>query len=240
MTLKLRKIPILAVALLVLSLAVLNVRKSDSLEVFGTQSAEKAVYVLDAGHGGEDGGAVSADGIRESDINLGVTLSLNSLMRFLGQNTVLTRSEDKAIYSDGANTLREKKVSDLKNRVSVVNSTPNAVLVSIHQNSLPSAPSVHGAQVFYGSRQYSDTLAVSVQSALNQSINSGNEKHEKQISPTIYLMKNANCPAVLIECGFMSNREEVSLLLDEGYQKKLAAAIAAGLLNSAETEREVP
>ena len=196
------------------------------------------VYVLDAGHGGEDGGAVSPDGVKESGVNLDVTRELDAVLRFLGRETVLTRSDDVSVYSGGAETLRQKKVSDLKNRVALVNDTPDAVLVSIHQNSLPSVPSVHGAQVFYGKIEQSEALAVSVQSALNQTVNVGNEKHEKKIDPSIFLMKNVNCPAILIECGFLSNAAESARLQEPDYQKTLAVAIAAGLLNT--EEREAP
>ena len=94
---------------------------------------ETPVIVIDAGHGGEDGGAVAADGTVESGINLAIAQDLDALLRFLGCETRMTRTEDAAIYSDGARTLREKKASDLKNRVALVNETPNAVLLSIHQ-----------------------------------------------------------------------------------------------------------
>lgn len=201
---------------------------------FSATEQGRPVYVLDAGHGGEDGGAVSASGVKESDINLAVTRELNEVLRFLGQDTVLTRSDDVSIHSDGAETLRQKKVSDLKNRVALVNGTPDAVLVSIHQNSLPSVPSVHGAQVFYGSVTHGDALALSVQTALNQSVNVGNEKHEKKIDPSIYLMKNVTCPAILIECGFLSNIAETEKLQTPDHQKTLAVAIAAGILNTGE------
>ena len=131
--------------------------------------------------------------------------------------------------------MRQKKVSDLRNRVALVNAIPNAVLISVHQNSLPGVPSVHGAQAFYNTVEPSGQLAQSVQAALNQSINTG-EKSEKQIDKTIYLMKNVTCPAVLIECGFLSNADEAARLQTPEHQKKLAAAIAAGVLN----EREEP
>jgi len=209
-----------------------------ALPVFQSEGQGGATYVLDAGHGGEDGGAVSADGVKESDINLAITRDLNALLQFLGYNTVLTRGDDVSIHSDGAETLRQKKVSDLKNRVALVNATPNAVLVSIHQNSLPTVPSVHGAQVFYGKIRSSAALALSVQDALNAGVNSGNEKHEKKIDPSIYLMKNVSCPAILIECGFLSNAAETASLQTREHQKTIAVAIAAGILNT--EEREAP
>lgn len=220
--------------------AVVSLRAIPALPAFSTVNrGSPTVYVLDAGHGGEDGGAVSASGILESHVNLAITLDLNEILQFLGRKTVMTRTEDISIHSPDAETLRQKKASDLKNRVALVNATPGAVLVSVHQNSLPSVPSVHGAQVFYGTIESSETLAASVQSALNQSVNDGNEKHEKKIDPSIYLMKNVNCPAILVECGFLSNAAEAERLLEPYYRTTLAVTIAAGVLNAG-TEGETP
>ena len=215
--------------------AALSLFTGPALPAFAPTQEEPTVYVLDAGHGGEDGGALSAAGDKESDVNLAVTLRLDALLRLLGKETVLTRDADVSIYTDGADTLRQKKRSDLRNRVALVNAIPNAVLISVHQNSLPGVPSVRGAQAFYNTVEPSGQLAQSVQAALNQSINFS-EKSEKQIDKTIYLMKNVTCPAVLIECGFLSNADEAARLQTTEHQKKLAAAIAAGVLN----EREEP
>lgn len=202
-----------------------------ALPAFLSESAANSpVIVIDAGHGGEDGGAVSADGVVESGINLAIAQELNELFRFLGCETKMTRTEDAAIYSDGAKTLREKKSSDLKNRAALVNGTPNAVLLSIHQNSLPASRSVHGAQVFYGGADGSRELADAIQSALNTTVNAGSGKSSKRIEPTIFLMKSVTCPAVLVECGFLSNVEETARLQDSGYQRMLAVTIAAGFL----------
>lgn len=188
------------------------------------------VVVIDAGHGGEDGGAVAADGTVESEINLAVAHDLNELLRFVGCETKMTRTDDKAIYSEGAETLREKKASDLKNRVRLVNETQGAVLLSIHQNSLPASSRVHGAQAFFAGTEGSGELAESVQAALNTAINAGNEKSKKRMDEGVYLMKHVNCPAVLVECGFLSNAEEAHMLRQESYQRKLAVTIAVGYL----------
>lgn len=188
------------------------------------------IWVIDAGHGGEDGGAVAADGTKESDLNLAVAQRLSALFLLLGEDTRMTRTADISIHSAEASTLRQKKRSDLENRVSLVNKTPGAVLVSIHQNSLPSSRAVHGAQVFYGSWEGSALLAQCVQSVLNAQLNLGNEKSDKQIDNTIYLMKNAAAPAILVECGFLSNASETALLRDASYQTKLALCVAEGLL----------
>ena len=120
-----------------------------AVPAFSAAVTPPVVLVIDPGHGGEDGGTLSCTGVRESGLNLEIALRMRDLMAFLGQPTVMTRTEDRAIYSSQAQTLREKKASDLKNRVSMVNELDGAVLLSIHQNSLPSSPVTHGAQVFW-------------------------------------------------------------------------------------------
>lgn len=185
--------------------------------------------VLDAGHGGEDGGAVSSAGVPESSINLQIAKKMELLLIFMGENVALTREGNEAIYSPNAETLREKKVSDLNNRVKIVNEIPGSFLISIHQNSLPGSR-VRGAQVFYNAVTPAQNVAASVQQALNIAVNPGNEKAAKQIDDTIYLMKNINRPGILAECGFMSNAAEAELLQTDGHQIRLSAAIVSGYL----------
>lgn len=205
----------------------LSDRKADP--AFLSQSAQSGVVVIDAGHGGEDGGAVSADGVAESHINLAIAKRVENLLLFMGQETVMTRTGEDAVYSDDAATLREKKVSDLHNRVSMVNEQENAVLCSIHQNSLPTHPSVHGAQVFYNAIAPGQDMAEAVQQILNQTVNAGNEKAAKPMDGSVYLMKNSKAPSILVECGFMSNGNEVQLLQSDEYQLRLSTCIAVGI-----------
>nr|WP_326185490.1 N-acetylmuramoyl-L-alanine amidase [uncultured Oscillibacter sp.] len=207
--------------------------------VFAAADGAPVTVVIDPGHGGEDGGAVSSDGVEESQINLAVSLQVNDLLRLMGQRTVLTRCEDVSICDEGIGTIRQRKASDLKNRVALVNTTPGAVLLSIHQNSLPSSPVTHGAQVFWNRQEGAEALALLVQDSLNGAVNVGNEKNTKQIPPTIYLMKNITAPGVIVECGFLSNAEEARRLQEPSYQLKLAAAVAAGCLRCLSGE-EVP
>ena len=204
----------------------------DAVQTGGAVSVEapQLTLVLDAGHGGEDGGAVVADGTEEAEINLSIALLMEEYAGLLGVETVMTRREDLSLHDQSAVTLREKKVSDLKNRVDLCNSTPGAVLVSIHQNTLPGAPSVHGAQVFYNGISGSQELAVAIQSALTGTVNTGNAKSPKEIGDSVYLMKHVTCPAVIVECGFLSNPGETGLLQQEDYQKKLAAVILSAAL----------
>ena len=202
----------------------------EAVETSVSAPTGKTVWVIDAGHGGEDGGAVAADGSKESDMNLAIARRLDALLVFLGEETRMTRTEDISIHDASASTLREKKRSDLENRVGLVNSTQGAILVSIHQNSLPSSKQTHGAQVFYGKKEGSAEVANAVQLALNQTVNAGNEKTEKAIDASIFLMKNVTAPAILIECGFLSNENETALLKSGEYQQRLAVVIAFGLL----------
>ena len=190
----------------------------------------KPVFVLDAGHGGADGGTSSASGVLESDINLAITLRMRDLFTLLGQPTVLTRADENSLADDPSATIRQQKVSDTKNRVALINSIENARLISIHQNALAGHPSVHGAQVFYNAVGDSSTLAETMQQDLNQTVNVGNEKGKKPISKDIYLMSHVTCPAVLVECGFLSNTAESEILQTPSYQMLLAMTICCAAL----------
>nr|WP_325259502.1 N-acetylmuramoyl-L-alanine amidase [uncultured Oscillibacter sp.] len=210
--------------------------RGSAVPAFSARDEVPVTVVIDPGHGGEDGGAVSPGGVAESQINLEVSLRVSDLLRFAGQRTRLTRSEDITICDEGLDTMRQRKISDLKNRVQLTEETENAVLLSIHQNSLPSSPVTFGAQVFWNRQEGAEALAQSIQTALNGSVNTGNEKHPRQIPDSIYLMKNITAPGVLVECGFLSNAPETARLQDPAHQLRLAAAIAAGYLNAGAAE----
>ena len=204
----------------------------EAVETSVSAPTGKTVWVIDAGHDVVVLPEIdpAADGSKESDMNLAIARRLDALLVFLGEETRMTRTEDISIHEASASTLREKKRSDLENRVGLVNSTQGAILVSIHQNSLPSSKQTHGAQVFYGKKEGSAEVANAVQLALNQTVNAGNEKTEKAIDASIFLMKNVTAPAILIECGFLSNENETALLKSGEYQQRLAVVIASGLL----------
>lgn len=227
-----RKHVLCAAMLLLLSITVLSLSlRRTAVPAFSyTEMTTDEIIVLDAGHGGSDGGAVSADGTPEDDINLAIVLRLRDLFALMGRQTVLTRTGENSLADPDSATLRQEKVSDTKNRVALINSVSNGHLISIHQNTLPGHPSVHGAQVFYGKVTDSDARAAAVQQALNSVVNVGNEKNAKPIGSDIYIMAHANCPAILVECGFLSNSAETRLLLSPEYQTKLAAAICCGYL----------
>lgn len=200
-------------------------------------AAASRVVVIDAGHGGADGGAVAEDGTTEAEINLAVARKLESVFQLLGQESVMVRREDISIHSEGVEGLREQKVSDIHNRVELVNELDNAVLISIHQNSLPQVRSVHGAQVFYNDISGAEELAVCVQEAFNLTVNPGNEKQEKTIGNGVYLMQHSDAPGILVECGFLSNAQETEHLKTDDYQNRLALTIAAGYFQYASAEK---
>lgn len=187
----------------------------------------KRVWVVDPGHGGEDGGAVSVTGVPESQINLAIAKRLDALLGFYGENCYLMREEDISLHDPEAKTLREKKVSDLHNRAETVQALEEAVLVSIHQNMFPQSR-YHGSQVFYAPTQGSQALAEAFQTALKTNLQPDNSRQAKPIGDNVYLMNHVDCPAVLVECGFLSNPEEEAMLRQEKYQIELAA-VAAGV-----------
>ncbi len=219
-----------AVGLLFLATVLLAVRqKEPAISVLAPGGAGETV-ILDAGHGGADGGAVSPSGVIESDLNLQIAKKTYELFAFFGQDAVMTRTGPDGLYDPDSLTVRQKKVADTRNRVELINSYQPATLISIHQNILPNAPKVHGAQIFYNTQPHAQELANTMQTVLNSSVNVGNAKTETAISKSVYIMSHVNCDAVLVECGFLSNSAETALLQQSDYQRKLAAAIVCGYL----------
>ena len=185
-----------------------------------------ATVVIDAGHGGEDGGATSCTGILESGINLEIALRLEDMLHLLGRKTIMIRREDTSIYTKGE-TIAQKKISDLKERVRIVNEQGNAVLVSIHQNYFPMTQ-YSGPQVFYADNTESRLLASALQKTLISSLAPDCKRKEKS-GTGIYLLEKINTCGVVIECGFLSNPSEENRLRQSSYQKKISAAIGAAL-----------
>ena len=180
--------------------------------------------VIDPGHGGEDGGAVSCTGTPESTYNLDISRRLRDLLNLLGYKTTMIRETDISVYTKG-DTLAQKKASDLKERVCLVNKTDGAVLISIHQNYF-SDSQYSGAQVFYAKTEGSEELAEELQTELVSNLNPGSRRQAKK-SSGIYLMEHIHCPGILVECGFLSNPQEERNLKDPSYQKALCSVIAA-------------
>ena len=217
------------VMLLALALGRLNSLVEPAMEMDVLRRT--APLILDAGHGGEDGGAVSITGAPESKINLAIVLKLRDVLGLYGVDPILLREEDISLHDDDANTLREKKRSDLKNRVAVIDAVEGGTLLSIHQNTYPGSR-YHGAHVFYAPTEGSQELAEHFQNSIKAALQPENERAVKRIPDTVYIMNHVTCPAVLIECGFLTNPEEEALLRDEDYQRKLSAVIAAAWMTA--------
>ncbi len=188
-----------------------------------------ATLVIDAGHGGLDGGAVSADGVQESGINLAIAQKLHDLCRLLGEDCILTRSSESLDYPPEAKTVREKKLWDQKKRVAKANAAENAVLISIHQNLYPD-PRPCGSQVLYAGTEGSQLLAELTHENLRVHLCPGNRRVAVPAADTIFLLKSICCPAILVECGFLSNPAEASRLAASDYQTEIAAILCASYL----------
>lgn len=182
--------------------------------------------VIDAGHGGEDGGAVSCTGVQESQINLEISLRLRDLLHFLGYQTKMIRTSNTSVSTQGS-TISQRKVSDLKHRVQMVEETENALLISIHQNQF-SEKQYAGAQVFYAPTQGSQELAEETQAQLIALLNPASKRACKK-ADSVYLMQHISCTGILVECGFLSNPEEEAKLRTPEYQQMLCCILASSL-----------
>lgn len=203
--------------------------KNKALNVSNNISDERTI-IIDAGHGGEDGGAVGIDGTIEKNINLQITEKLVSIMKLYGYKIILTRIDDNSIHSSDAKTIRQKKVSDIHNREKIIINNPQAIFISIHQNKF-NDPSVHGTQVFYSkNNQLSPILAQCVQDSFVNNLQKDNYRKIKKSGTEIYLLYHSEIPSIMVECGFLSNSDDLKNLKDEKYQTKIAQTIADGII----------
>lgn len=186
--------------------------------------------VVDAGHGGEDGGAVNDEGVLEKDINLAISQKVTDLLCFLGFDVKNTRTNDMALVTEG-DTVHSRKVADMKKRLEIFNSNDSNTVISIHQNKF-SQSKYHGTQVFYSpNNPKSQALAESIKTSVKTQLQPDNNRECKKADSGIYLLKNAQTPAVIVECGFISNPEECSKLVTAEYQKQISYAIVTGFLD---------
>lgn len=205
-----------------------NINTNKTVETMATPVSSKTI-IIDAGHGGEDGGAVSNNGISEAKINLKIALKLQQLLEQSGSNVVLTRSDDNAIYDVDKKTLREKKNSDIRNRVKIGNNSSADIFVSIHLNKIPENQ-YYGWQTFFkDGNEDGKRLATCIQNNLNETMQKENKRTPLKIN-NVYIIKHVEIPTVIVECGFLSNSEEEKQLQQEEYQTKLAWGIYNGIM----------
>lgn len=208
-----------------LSLSYFSIAKEKALVVI-----DKNVIIIDPGHGGLDGGAVGINGTLEKDINLKIAYKLKNIAENNGTEVILTRDQDVSLHTTSSDRISSQKRSDLEFRKKFITDNPNYIFISIHQNKFAQSK-YRGAQVFYADNQLSENLGNAIQKSLIQHLNDGNTRVAKKVSNDIFLLKGINSTAVIVECGFLSNKEEEQLLNDEKYQQKIAEGIYKGVQN---------
>ena len=214
----------LLIMLLIVLGALLHALRASSVSVL-PDGEEKRTVIIDAGHGGEDCGAVGVNGSFEKDINFAVSNMLSDMLKMAGFDVILTRTEDKLLYTEEQNIKGKRKIYDLKNRLAIAEANPDAIFISIHMNSF-SQSKYKGLQVYYSvSSPLSATLAQCVQSTVAKSLQPQNTRKIKPSSGDIFVLDNVGHPAILIECGFLTNPEECELLCTEEYRSRLCATL---------------
>lgn len=206
-----------------------DLSESMALRVQSGAVENKPVVVLDPGHGGMDGGATAGD-IRESGINLSIAEKAKAMLTLMGYRVVMTRETDTLLAEEGDKTVRQQKRSDLENRLKIMAETPGAVGISIHQNHF-SQSYVRGAQVFYGRAEGSLRLAELIQQNIAAYLQTDNQRKTKEADSALFILDNNRTnPAVMVECGFLSNPQDAENLQREQYQGMLAFLITAALM----------
>ena len=191
--------------------------------------ADQKTVIIDAGHGGEDCGAIGIDGVYEKDLNLSIATALGEEFGKHGYAVIYTRLDDRLLYTEEENIYGIRKISDLKNRCKIGAETPNALFVSIHMNSF-SQPKYSGTHVYYSEKNdESYQIAMSVQSKIKAELQPENNRIPKP-GKGIYLLENLDNPAILIECGFLTNPDECKKLSEKEYQKQLSFSILCGII----------
>lgn len=191
---------------------------------------QSQIVLLDAGHGGMDSGAVSASDALEKDLNLAITLKTRSIMKLFGIDSVMTRDSDISLGYVEGKSVRTNKQNDLRGRVSIAKKYPESNFISIHMNKFEQSQ-YYGAQVFYNENPRAKALAESTQASFRAYLDKDNDRKIKKSPESIYIMKKVLAPAIIAECGFLSNADEAALLQQKNYQIKTSCAIAVGYLN---------
>ncbi len=219
-----KKAIILAVLVLVFVFSVYTMLQNKA-EPVSASAPFNRILVIDPGHGGVDGGAIAIDGSRESDINLAIANKMNALAQLCGINTLMTRESDKS----SADMEQYSEHRDLVHRAELANSMESAVLISIHQNCYPTSQP-KGAQVMHANDEQSKTLAWLMQGNLTSCLDPENRRLAEPAPKRLYITSNVNCPAVLVECGFMSNFSDIEKLKDKDYQSSVALVLLASYM----------
>lgn len=230
---------LLLFSLLAMLFAYVAARADHRTQVAQSQAAPPIfTVVIDAGHGGEDGGAVSKSGMAEKDINLAIAQKLQQMLQANGIPVVMTRETDTLLYDRTVDYRGRKKALDLAARKKIGEETENSIFVSIHLNAYPQSQ-YKGLQVWYSpNNEQSRALAESIQSTVKECLQPENNRAVKQATSSIYLLHHLQTPAVLVECGFLSNPEEARLLASDDYQNELAFLIFTAILDhGAESEK---
>lgn len=221
-------------ALLILSSCDVNKNgKADTSESAPPPSKYECfpTVIIDAGHGGEDGGAVGVDGTLEKHLNLALALEIEEMLRSMGVKTRLTRTEDVLLYDRNSDYEGHKKAQDAAARIAIAEEYDSAIFISIHMNSFPQKQ-YRGLQVYYSPlTPESEKIAAEIQSLTAKNLQPENDRQIKPIGKSVYIMNNITHPAVLVECGFISNPEECALLSSKEYQSKLSLVICGAVLN---------
>ncbi len=208
--------------------------KTDFINTVGACSSEenKITVVLDAGHGGEDSGASSEDGLLEKDLNLKICENIRDILLLSGIEVKMTRTDDKLLYTEEQNIKGQRKHYDLKNRYLIAKEYQNPVFVSIHINKF-SASQYKGLQVYYSDNNAkSKILADKIQTDIKEALQNDNNRKTKNAKNSIYLLDRLECPAVLVECGFLSNNEDTENLRNDEYIKKMSVIIANSIMEN--------
>lgn len=224
------KITVIALLLIAFSVSVIEARYDKELYLAAANAPDESrLVVIDAGHGGEDCGAVGVTGALEKDLNLAVASELGAILAQHGYTVVYTRTEDKLLLGEGEDIKGIRKISDLKNRAAVANTYPSALFISIHMNSYSEAK-YSGLQVYYApGDEESRALAGKIQSSVKKQLQPENSRQTKA-GKGIFVLENSEATAVLIECGFLTNPEECTKLSQKEYQKQLSSAIVCGII----------
>lgn len=220
---------VLSVLIISLSVALAIDREENlSLSAFSSEDG-KHIVLIDAGHGGIDGGAVGIGGIVEKELNLDVAKKLEEILVKNNYFPVMTRISDVSLYDASDTSIKNKKRADLKNRLRLMKSSGAEIFVSIHMNNY-SEGKYRGGQVFYGkNNENSRLLGESIQNRIKKELPASQNREAKKSERGIYLLKNAEIPAVIVECGFLSNKDDVELLKTAQYRQKVANTIYNGI-----------